>query len=73
MLKKRDRIIDIVRKGKTKCLKKSYQLSIELPKSVEQALSLDAKNDNTLWADEVSNERVSKWHLRPYQMGRKHL
>ena len=26
---------------------------IDFPKTVEQALILDAKNDNTLWADAV--------------------
>ena len=29
---------------------------IELPKTVEEALALDAKNGNMLWADTISKE-----------------
>ena len=35
---------------------KSHKFGIELPKTVEQALALDAKNGNTLWADAISKE-----------------
>ena len=56
MLKKRDRIIVSVRKLKTRYLKKSHKFGIELPKTGEQALALDAKNSNTLWADAISKE-----------------
>ena len=34
----------------------SHKFSIELPKTVAQALALDAKNDNILWADAISKE-----------------
>ena len=56
MLKKRDRIIASIRKQKTRYSKKSYKFGIELPKTVEQAYALDAKNVNTLWADAISKE-----------------
>ena len=39
-----------------KRVKKSHKFGIELPKTVEQALALDAKNGNTLWADAISKE-----------------
>ena len=56
VLKKRDRIIASVRKQQTRYLKKSHKFGIELPKTVEQALALDAKNGNTLWVDAISKE-----------------
>ena len=56
VLKKRDRIIAGVRKWQTKYLKKIHKFGIELPKTVEEALALDAKNGNTLWADAISKE-----------------
>ena len=46
VLKKRDRIIASIRKWQTRCLKKSHKFGIELPKPVEQAFALDAKNGN---------------------------
>ena len=56
MLKRRDRIIASIRKWQTRYLKRNFQFGIELPKTVEQALALDAKNGNTLWADAISKE-----------------
>ena len=53
MLKKKGRIIVSVRKWQTRYLKKSHTFVIELPKTVEQALALDTKNGNTLWADAI--------------------
>ena len=35
---------------------KNHKFGIELPKTVEQALALDAKNGNTLWVDAISKE-----------------
>ena len=37
-------------------MKKCYKFGIGLPKTVEQALALDVKNGNILWADAVSKE-----------------
>ena len=56
MLNKRDRIITSVRKQQTRYLKRSHKFGIELPKIVEEALTLDARNGNTLWADAISKE-----------------
>ena len=56
MLKKRDRIIVSVRKLKTRYLKNCHKFGIELPKTVEQAIALDAKIGNTLLADVISKE-----------------
>ena len=56
MLKKRDRIIASVRKWQTRYLKRSHKFGIELPKTVEEALTLDANDGNTLWADAISKE-----------------
>ena len=63
MLKKRDSVIASVSKWQTRYLKRSYKFGIELPKTVEEALTLDAKYGNTLWADAISkkmeNNRVA--------------
>ena len=56
MLKKRDKIIASIRKWQTRYPKKSQNFGIEVPKSVNQALSLDAKNGKTLWADATSKK-----------------
>ena len=48
VLKKRDRIIASVRKWQTRNLNRSHKFGMELPKTVEEALALDAKNGNTL-------------------------
>ena len=48
MLKKRDRIIASIRKWQIRYLKRSHQFGKELPKTVKQALALDAKNGNIL-------------------------
>ena len=56
MLKKRCRMIASVRKWHTRYLKKSHKFGIYLPETVEQALALDVKNWNSLWADTISKE-----------------
>ena len=56
MLKKTDRIIATIRKQQTRYLKKSHKFGIELTKTVEQALTLEVKNCNTLWANAISKE-----------------
>ena len=55
-LKKRDRIIASVRMWQSRYLKKSHKFGIELLKTVKQALTLDAKNGSTLWADAISKQ-----------------
>ena len=68
MLKKRDRIIANVRKWQTRYLKRSHKFGIELLKTVAEALTLDAKNGNILWADAIylRKWRMSGWHLKSY-------
>ena len=56
VLKIRDRIISSIRKQQTRYLKRSHMFGIALPENVEEADALDAKNGNTLWADEISKE-----------------
>ncbi len=47
-LKKRERIISLVKRHNTRYLKRTHNFSIELPKTVQEALALDKKNGNTL-------------------------
>ncbi len=56
VLKKRDWIISIVRKRTTRYLKRTHKFVIEVPKTVKEALALDRKNGNTLWADAIAKE-----------------
>jgi hypothetical protein len=37
-------------------LKWTHKFGIELPKTVKEALALDKKNGNTLWADSIAKE-----------------
>ena len=46
VLKKRDRILS---KVKSRYWKRTHKFGIELPKTVEDALALDRKNDNNFW------------------------
>ena len=43
-------------KWQTRYLKRSHKFGIELLRTVEKALTLDAKMCNTLWADAISKE-----------------
>ena len=73
ILKKRDRIVASVRKQLARYSKWSHKFGTELPKIVEQAQTLDAKNDNIFWEDAITKEsEYVKVHLRPYQMGQGH-
>ena len=60
-------IIASIKKQQTRYLKIIYIFSIELPKTVEQALTLDAKIGNNIWTDAISkvieNVRVAFKHL----------
>lgn len=55
-LKKRDRIISLVKKRSPRFLKRTHKFGIEVPKTVKEALELDKKNGNTLWADAIAKE-----------------
>ena len=52
-LKKRNRILA---KLKSKYWVRTHKYGIEIPKSVEQAKTLDEKNGNTLWWDSIMKE-----------------
>ena len=56
MLKKHDRIISLVCKQTTRYLKRTHKFGIEVPKTVKEALALERKNGNTLWADAIAKE-----------------
>ncbi len=56
VLKKRDRIISLVHKRTTRYLKWTHKFGIEVPESDKEALDLDRKNGNTLWADAIAKE-----------------
>jgi hypothetical protein len=55
-LKKRERIISLVKQHQTQYLKRTHKFGIEIPETVQEALALDKKNGNTLWADTISKE-----------------
>jgi hypothetical protein len=56
VLKKHDWIISLVHKRTTRYLKRTHKFGIEDPKTVKEALALDRKNGNTLWADAIAKE-----------------
>jgi len=56
ILKKRDRIISLVKKQSPRFLKRTHKFGIEVPRTVKEALELDKKNGNTLWADAIAKE-----------------
>ncbi len=56
MLRKYDQIISLVRRRTTHYLKRTHKFGIEIPKTVKEALALDSKNGNTLWADAIAKE-----------------
>jgi len=56
VLKKRDRIISLIQKRTTRYLKRTHKFGIEVPKTVKEALDLDHKNGNTLWADAIAKK-----------------
>jgi hypothetical protein len=53
VLKKRDRILS---KVKSHYWKRTHKFGIELPKTVEDALALDRKNDNNFWKLAIEKE-----------------
>jgi hypothetical protein len=56
VLKKPDLLISLVCKRTTHYLKRTHKFGIEVPKTVKDALALDRKNGNTLWADAIAKE-----------------
>jgi hypothetical protein len=56
VLRKRDQIISLVRRRTTRYLNRTHKFGIKIPKTVKEALALDRKNGNTLWADAIAKE-----------------
>jgi hypothetical protein len=56
VLQLRKWIISLVEKRKMSYLKKNTKFGIEVPTSVDHALKIDKRNDNTLWADAIAKE-----------------
>jgi hypothetical protein len=61
VLKKRDWIIKSVKGQEAKYLKRCIKFGIEVPQSVREALELNKKNGNTLWADAIRKEMENVW------------
>ena len=56
VLRKHDQIISLVHRRTTRYLKRTHKFGIEIPKTVKEALALDRKNGNTLWADAIAKK-----------------
>jgi hypothetical protein len=56
VFRKGDQIISLVRRRTTRYLKRTHKFGIEILKTVKEALALDRKNGNTLWADAIAKE-----------------
>ncbi len=54
--KKRDQIFSLVHRRTTHYLKRTHKFGIEIPKTVNEALALNRKNGNILWADAIATE-----------------
>ena len=52
----RDQIISLARRRTTCYLKKTHKFGTEIPRTVKEALALDRKNGNILWADAIAKE-----------------
>ncbi len=55
-MRKHDQIISLVRRRTTRYLKRTHKFGIEISKTVKEALALDRKTGNTLWADAIAKE-----------------
>jgi hypothetical protein len=56
VLTKRERIISAVAKRSARFLKRTHKFGIEIPRTIKEALKLDRRNGNTLWADAIAKE-----------------
>jgi hypothetical protein len=56
VLRKHDQIISAVAKRSTRFLKRTHKFGIEIPRTVKEALELDRRNGNTIWADAIAKE-----------------
>ena len=56
VLKKRDRIISKITKGKGKYWTRTHKYGIELPKTVAEALDIDRRTGTTFWREAIEKE-----------------
>ena len=56
ILRKRNRLISKLKKGKTKYWQRTHRYRIELPKIIQEALEIDPKTDTTFWPDAIDKE-----------------
>ena len=56
LLKKRDWIVDLVKKSNVHFFKQAHKFGIEFPKNVEEVHALDEKYGNTIWLDYIYND-----------------
>eukprot|EP00804_Cyclotella_cryptica_P009101 CCRYP_003177-RA/>CCRYP_003177-RA protein AED:0.23 eAED:0.23 QI:0/0/0/1/1/1/2/0/629 len=56
VLKKRDSIIAQVKHRSARYLKRTHKWGLEVPQLVDDALAIDKRNGNTLWADAIAKE-----------------
>ncbi len=56
LLRKGDQIISAVAKRSTRFLKRTHKFGIEIPRTVKEAIELDRRNGNTLWANAIAKE-----------------
>ena len=56
VLKKHNRILLLIKRHVPQYLKGTHKFGIEVPDSVKDALELDSKNGNTVWADAIATE-----------------
>jgi hypothetical protein len=56
VMHKRDHMISKMKKSKTKYWHRTHKYGIQLPKSVEEALRIDAKNGTTFWREAIEKD-----------------
>ena len=70
VLKKRDRIISLIAKRKTRYARTTHKFGIEIPKNMEDAKRIDGENGNTFWQDAIAKEmRNVKCAFSPCEEG----
>ena len=55
-LRKRDTIVSAI---KARVNRASHKYGVELPRTVKEAIQLDARNGNTFWNDAIDREMVN--------------
>jgi hypothetical protein len=58
VIKKRDHIISLVKRQRARYLKQNHKFGIELPKTVEEALEIDRRNNTTFWSNAIKEMQI---------------